>query len=264
MLSETGRTPGLSCLGGSSVKSQQFVVLGLAMAGAVVLDAPARAVPITIVNPSFENPDTGTSGFSNNVVNNWTGTCSGSCASFSYGVYSPVSPTQYEIGLNGLASPHIVPDQDQAAYISASATLSQTLTTTLTNSTTYSLSVWVGNRKDFTGFPSTLSIQLLAGATVAQSLALTALPGEGLWKQYTLTYTSGAADPLAGQLLGIALVDGTGGSSAPQVNFDLVTLNAETATTAAPLATAPEPMTIALFGAALIGFGAVRRRFAAR
>jgi hypothetical protein len=240
------------------VKSQKFVALGLALAGAVVLVAPARAVPVTIVNPSFENPDFVTPGsFSTNVITGWTGSAS------SYGVYVPTN-TQYPSGNNGLpGASQFVPDGDQAAYTAGTLSISQVLSATLLNDTVYTLGIWIGDRNDASNPMTNLHVELRAGSNILASLTPSPLPADGFWKHYDVGYTSGANDPFAGQALSIWIFDDAGGNG--QANFDLVTLDATAVTTTeTPRADVPEPMTIALFGGALIGLAAVRRRIAAR
>src|SRR5215510_11306017 len=76
---------------------------------------------ITIANNSFELPD---------ANNNGTGSITSWVGSGAFGTYAPVN-TQYPAGANGLSGALIVPDGDQAAYLSGSSIIKQTLTDTL-------------------------------------------------------------------------------------------------------------------------------------
>jgi hypothetical protein len=194
--------------------------------------AQAAAQPITIVNPSFEDPVLGDGGFTPSAIG-WTVVGAGT-----------FNPTSGQFSGS-------VPDGQNVAYVSAGGSLSQTLTALLMPSTTYTLSYYAGNRLDFP-FPSYL-VQLLAGGTVLASDGSLS-PGEGLFAQGSVVYTSGAADPLVGQPLGIRVT-----STGDQPNFDAFAL---VATPAGPNVVIPEPSTVVLLATGLLTLGgtALRRR----
>jgi hypothetical protein len=208
----------------------------------VVLLCPARlhAVPVTVLNPSFEFPAAplATScgpgcSFTAGSFTNWT-------VSGNAGVFHP-DASRFTFPL---------PDGDQIAYGNG-GTLSQTLSSTLLSSTTYTLTLAVGRRLD-AAFPGYL-VSLFAGATLLGSeSSLSPLAGD--FDISTVTFTSGPSHPLAGQPLRIQL-----SSTGTQTNFDAVQLDAETI---------PEPGTLLLLGsgvACLMGRGwRARRRPSAR
>jgi hypothetical protein len=110
------------------------------------------------------------------------------------------------------------------------AGLTQTLPAPLLLSTQYTLTVAVGNFGpsagdpwDFSGFPG-YRVDLLAGGIVIASDNNTLAPGEGRFLTSTVSFTTGSSHALAGQALGIRLVNLNG--SGVEVNFDKVQLDA--------------------------------------
>ena len=197
--------------------------------------APSWAVSIPVTNFSFESPaaplgnDCGTGcSFNFGPVTGWTITVNG-------GVFHPDS-SRFNFPL---------PDGDQTAYNNGGS-LSQTLAATLQNSTTYTLNVAVGNRLDPQGFPG-YSVALLAGSTVLGTES-SQTPALGDFALSTVTFTSAAVDPLAGQALSIVLTSTGGG----QTNFDNVRLDA--------VSSVPEPSSLLLLSGGLVGVLAIARR----
>jgi hypothetical protein len=232
----------------------------------------ASATAIAVQNFSFETPDEGVSGASNDSVANWTGSV-GSPSSFLFGTYAPVNPTQYiSNGLptgNGLAAGQIVPDGKQAAFIAGTDTLSQNTAAIFADNTLYTLQVYIGNRRD-TSFVTGGAIALTANGTVinAAKTSFTSTDDpDGKWVNLTVSYstTTGAGDPFLGQTIGIALMD-TDASHSDEVDFDNVRLDAISSCTAGAAACngggggVPEPITLSIFGAGLAGIAAMRRR----
>lgn len=201
-------------------------IIGLLACGA------AQATPITVINSSFENPDTST--YNSGPITGWT--INGGAGVFQPNAYLPVGTLSPVVGagfISGVVG-------TQTAYIN-SGYISQTLGSKL-DFGTYTLSVNVGDRLD-TAAPN-YSISLLDGTNVLASITQAdfATIDDG-WITATLTYSSTTSDPT--QFLSIVLAK-TGGD---QVNFDNVRLDH-----------VPEPASLALFGLALAGLAVARRR----
>jgi len=191
----------------------------------------ASMVPIN--NPSFEDPVQGAGGF-NGSIPGWNQTGQS-------GVWNPIGWGPYAFGAF-----NYIPDGAQIGYLN-SGTVSQTLGTDVLPNTTYTLSIYVGNRTDYD--PGTAySIGLYVGGSPV-AWVTPAVPTPGNWVDLTATYTSGPMVPLSTPL-GIYINYGTQG----QLNVDDVTLNTGLGTAV------PEPSTM-IAGAMLLlpfGSGAVR------
>lgn len=212
-----------------------FVVPSALILGGV---GSAWAVPITVLNPSFESPFSGViscglnCSYNVGAVPNWTTTGN-------TGVFHP-SALYLNLPL---------PNGVQTGY-SNGGTLSQTLAATLQANTVYTLTVDVGRRLD-QAFPGA-SITLLAGITVLGTTAAL-VPTPGNFLPVGVTYTSLVSDPLIGQNLRIVLT-----SNGVQINFDNVRLDA------VPVFTpVPEPSSWALLLPGLASLLAYQRRKAA-
>ncbi len=208
----------------------------LALAAAIaltVLAAPVSAVPITVVNNSFELPAQADGGFTNGVVAGWV-------AFGATGVFNPTVGQLSQGPTDGL----------QVGYSNnVGLALTQDLTATLMANTLYTLMVDIQSRTD--GSPNqstTLQLRTAADAILA-SATFGPLAG-GLNQVLTATFAAGAFDPNIGQFLKIALIAG-----GVQSDWDNVRLDASPQGTGS----VPEPGTLLLLGSALIGLRMLRR-----
>jgi len=204
----------------------QICVLGLA--GAL----PASAALITIQNSDFESPATAPGTFTGGQTfgpDGWSvyNTVAPSGLRY-FGVWNPSGTLSYSDPIPDGQRVGVVFLDNSGALEEAG--LMQTLSATLLLSTQYTLTVALGNFGpsagdpwDFTGFPG-YRVDLLAGGTVIASDNNTLAPGEGRFLTSTVSFTTGSSHALAGQALGIRLVNlnGTG----VEVNFDKVQLDA--------------------------------------
>lgn len=147
---------------------------------------------------------------------------------------------------------------NQSQFAGIESGLVQTLAATLQTNTRYTLTVEVGNMANdpspsntfvFTGFPG-YRVDLLADGQVIASDNNTLLPSEGTFLTSQFSLSVGASHLLAGQALGIRLVN-LNAAPGIEVNFDNVRLDATAI---------PEPATVAsLFGVATLSLAVFRR-----
>ncbi len=195
-----------------------------------------QATALNIINPSFEIDILGNGG-NGYTVNGWTPNV-GCCG---VGIQDP-TVGMYTSGLSF--------DGNNFAYGNGGGYgYYQVLTDVFKPNTTYVFSMMVGHRKDL-GFGG-YKLELRAGNTfsflpVVASVSGASDPGSGLWAPQSVTYTTGASGTEIGQNILISF-----GSNGVQTNFDMATGTASTV---------PEPATLGLIGASLIGLGIRSRR----
>jgi len=227
----------------------------LILAASLALPAAVSAATLVVTNPSFETPNIVSGSFSGNMTTGPSG--------WGWSVYNtgPTNSNRFFGIWDSTGTPSFVaiPHGQQVGVVflddalSLEAGIQQTLGDTLQLTTEYTLTVGVGNFAppgpwNFTGFPG-YRVELMAGSTVLAMDNNTLAPGEGIFQTSTVTFTTGASHPNAGQALAIRLVSLNG--PGVEVNFDNVTLNAEIV---------PEPTSLALLACgALLGLQ-VRRR----
>lgn len=248
----------------------------LGVAGIACLAAAgAQAQAIGITNPGFEDNFAPNGGFPVLVPNGWN-------------LYDPAGIVNQNNNAVGVLNPAgttffsaPVPEGNNAAlvYLEQRAGtvlagdpvgLAQTLGATLQTQTRYTLTVAIGNIAsgtglgpyagfgfaDLSGFPG-YRIELLAGGQVVaqDDNSLGATIAEGTFGFSTVQFQVGASHPLAGQALGIRLLNlnatGNLAERAREVDFDQVALVASAV---------PEPQAYALLLAGLGVLAAARRR----
>lgn len=207
----------------------------LAIASAV------QAAPITIVNPSFEDPIQADGVFTNKIATGWAVDAGGTNA---WGVKNPVATEITGAAGNNLLDP-VGGEGINYLYLNSGQT-SQVLAATLQNNTQYDLTVAVARRLETSRLDvNDYYIRLLAGNTVIAELVNgdTTLLTAGVFTDQTISYTSSANDPLAGQALKIVL-GRVGAHVSTRLGMDKVRLNATEI---------PEPATLSLLGLGLLG-----------
>lgn len=222
----------------------------------LALPMAAEATLLTVLNPSFESSTIAPGIFLGGQATgptNWQVYNTGATNNLRFfGIWNPAGTDSYSDPVPDGANMGVV-FLDNTSNL-AEAGLRQTLSDTLQLSTQYTLTVSVGNFDpgaggapwNFTGFPG-YRVDFMAGSTVIASDNNTLAPAEGRFLTSTVSLTTGASHPQAGQALGIRLVSLNG--SGVEVNFDKVQLDATSV---------PEPSSAVLLGlAALVG---VRRR----
>jgi PEP-CTERM motif len=211
-----------------------------AVLAAISLAGSVSAAPILIVNHSFEDDlQARVRAFNTLTPSGWTSIGAGT-----RGTFQP-SAVEFNTGAPGLGTVPAdnIPDGIQTFY-SNGGDIGQVLGTAIGPAgTQYTLSVYVGDRWDRA--LTSYTIRLLAGGVPLVSATNPVTPAEGQFAQATLNYT---ADGTEAGLLAIQLI---ANAATAQVNFDNVALDVHLV---------PEPASIALLGAGLLGLGLYRRR----
>ena len=219
----------------------------IALVGAGLYPGVAAANPITILNPSFENPAQGSGDYTGSVTD-WTTNNSGV-------LYPPSS--DFTPGSDGLSGSRSVPDGNQVMYMQGSSnTYAYQFLTTPIAVGTYTLSVYLGQRESISSF-APVYVDLFYGGTSANVVVdntYTTTGGAGQWVEETLTYTvlpgfAGLTACSGGPCeLGIDFQTTTG--TASQAAIDDVTLNYS-------VSAVPLPAALPLFAGGLSLFGGV-------
>lgn len=228
----------------------------------------ARAVLLTIQNAGFESPYISNNTFNVNAPGplGWSAYGSINHNNRSIGVVNPTGSTLYPGGAPEGRNVGVVflldNANNQAQFAGIESGLVQTLSVTLQTNTRYTLTLEIGNMANavpnpqpptevtFTGFPG-YRVDLLAGGQVIASDNNSLLPAEGTFLTSQFDISIGASHALAGQALGIRLVNLNAGPGV-EVNFDDLRLDATAI---------PEPATAtSLAGAAMLALALLRRR----
>ena len=192
-----------------------------------------HATALNIINPSFEIDILGDGVFTYGPIANWQ--------THSGGIFNPTT--------SNYASGTSIDGANLAYGNGGGAGLHQVLSDTFQPNTTYTFSMMIGRRLDtaFGGY----TLELQAGnvynafAPIASLTGITD-PGSGQWGLRTVTYTTGSTGAELGQNILVSF-----GSFGVQTNFDLA---------AGTASTVPEPSTLGLIGASLIGLAMRSRR----
>ena len=232
-----------------------------------------QADTLTILNPSFEtdvlacSPGPGCA--TDDTLTDWTGSTAnpsgfsgGGVAFNNFGVYKP-GTAEYPGG---------VPDGVNVAYLSTNVynvSISQVLGSDLVANDTYTLTGFVGIRKDTSVIPPGIgdfgyNVALEANGTVLNSLVnegkVNAFLTPGTFVPFTVTFNSGSTPAQLGQALEIVLTDdGSGNQFEPsEIDFDKLSLT-DTSQSGGG-STVPEPSLGLVLAAAMVGICAIHRR----
>ena len=194
----------------------------------LVANFTTNAIPIALLNGSFESPAVADGG-AGGLPGGWLAANQDPC-----GVYNPGTGVYSNIVNNILPSPA---DGSQVLFIVGGNYVAQFLTNTLRAGHTYTLSGAIGNRGDGYGILSSDQdfVDLVAGNTIVAENYRLPLPAPGTFLPWTISYTAPASGFPTGPLQIRLGMNGAG-----QVNYDNITLTVTrlSSTTLSPSATA--------------------------
>jgi len=218
-------------------------LLGCSVALLGMLAAPgAQATPVTVQNFSFETPVQAPESYAPSM----TGTSWGQGGGSAGVQFFPFGSQGFN--QTSATSPLPAPGAGlQAVYVNDAGNYIYQNVGSLTPNTTYTLTVAAGNQSGF-GPGSVGYIALVANAYNGTILAQSTVSGQptSSFADFTTSFSTGSA---ASDDLYIVL----GITSGNQIDFDNVRLDASAASV-------PEPASMLLLGAGLLGLGAARRR----
>jgi len=213
----------------------------------------AAAASIVVPNFSFEAPDAADGQNASPGPTGWL--------TVNAGGFDPIDSKYPGTTGDNANTLGVLPHGGQAGFVFANGTMGGSLTTaasllTIANNTTYTLTAAVG-QEALTGAGGragfSAGIELLAGGVTIPAgsrFGITVVPGT--FQDFSVSFTTGANDPLAGQALTVRLSQaGAAANQFPAPSFDNVRLDATVV---------PEPTAVALLGACGLGLLARRRR----